>query len=303
MDSVFVTGVSGYVGSCLLPAIAMRAPRVVALARAPGRLPAGIRALPNVSFVTGDLRSGNTWTGRLKGCSAVVHLASITGKAPPDAYAQTIVDGTRRLVDAARDHGARTFVYCSTIAVGFPDQRRYFYAHAKSSAEELVRNSGLRHTIVRPTMVFGPSSPVLAGLARLAGAPIVPIFGSGAVSVQPVDVDDLVRGLVRLLERDQAESGTVEIGGPEKLTIEELLRRIRTHLGRAEPRTLHIPLGPVRTVLALLEPFALSVLPLTCGQLATFANDGTAESSAFMSALEAEMRPLDETLRRSLNGT
>jgi NADH dehydrogenase len=300
MPGVFVSGAGGYVGRALLPAAAGRLQRIVALSRSPDRLPDELRALPNVTWVAGDLLEPESWATTLAGCSHVVHLAATTGKATPDVYRRTNVEGTRVLLERAKDAGVQGFLHVSTIATTFRDQRRYFYAHSKVAAEELVRQSGLPHAIVRPTIVLGRDSPVLAGLVKLATAPIVPVFGKGDVRVQPVAVEDLSACLLELLAGERFGGEEIDIGGPDVVSIEELLLRIAGRLREGRVRTLHLPLGFVRSCLALVEPLLLPLLPLTCGQLATFANDGVAAHSDFIAARSTPMRGLDDVLGGAL---
>lgn len=302
MDRVFVTGASGYVGRAFLTALSASGTPVVALARAPDRLSPALRGLPGVTWVAGDLATPAGWRGALDGCDAVVHLAAMTGKARPAEYAAVNVEGTRGLVTAAADAGVRGIVHVSTIAVAFPDQRRYFYAHTKKQAEDVVAASGVPFVVVRPTIVLGPDAPVLAGLAKLAAAPFVPVFGPGTARVQPVDVRDLAAALVALLLQERFRGETLDVGGPDTVTIEELLLRIRRRLGRGEGRVVHVPMAPVRLVLSLLEPLLLPVLPLTCGQLATFANDGVAAPSTFEFERAEGTGSLDATLGEALAG-
>lgn len=296
MALIFVTGAAGYVGRRLVRALGARGSRVVALVRDPASLPADLRSLPGVEFVAGDLLEPASYEKALGGCSRVVHLAATTGKARPAVHERTNAEGTRTLLDAARRAGVGGFLHVSTIAVKFRDQRHYPYARSKVRAEEIVRASGVPFTIVRPTIVVGPDSPVVAGLGKLAGLPLVPVFGPGTARVQPISVDDVVLDLAEIVATDRFRGETIDLGGPEVVTIEELLRRIRSAAGKGRARVMHVPLGPVRAALALVEPLLLPVMPLTAGQLATFAEDGVAEPSDFAASRKRPLVGLDAAL-------
>ena len=75
------------------------------------------------------------------------------------------------------------------------------------------------------------------------------------------------------------------------------MRIRKTRFGK-DPRTLHVPLRPVRGLLGLLERVLLPLMPLTAGQMATFANDGTAASSEFLDARMAGMTGLAAMLEQ-----
>jgi hypothetical protein len=181
--------------------------------------------------------------------------------------------------------------------VKFRDQARYYYAQSKQHAETLVGRSGLRWTIVRPTMIFGNHSPALQGLARMAALPWVPVFGDGHAIVQPVFVDDLADCLVALCEEEKDFDGrTIEIGGPEMLSIEDLLLRIRRREGKEAASVLHLPAGPIAACLGWLEGFLRPLLPLTAGQLCSFTNNGTSAPDSWVALRQTRMKGVDEML-------
>lgn len=298
---VFVTGGSGYVGSALLRIAPRRESAPIrVLVRDPSRIPPDLREAPGIEIVVGDLLEPAPWAPYAADASHVIHLAAVTGKARPGRYHSVHVEGTANLLSALRCAPLEGFLQVSTIAVAFSDKTRYAYARTKQRAEALVAASGLPFTILRPTMVIGPGAPVLEGLDRMANAFIMPVFGRGDVRVQPIDVGDLTRAIWELVNRHAFEGRIIELGGPEVLSIEALLGRLRAIRSGRRPRTLHLPLRPIRFVLGLLEPLLLPVLPLTAGQLATFANPGTASKSALADAWMGEMRPLEESLRGAL---
>lgn len=268
--TVLVTGAAGFIGSRLAASLGSECRGLVR------RPPAG-----DVSWqvVVGDLLEPEEWTSSLAGIKTVVHLAALTGKASATEHQRVNTDGTSRLVEACREQGVQRLIFVSTIAVRFPDVRRYPYAEAKRQAEEIVRGSGLDYVIVRPTMVLGAGSPILEALRRLASLPLMPIFGDGQTLVQPVHVHDLVRTLERLLRDSSFDGSVVEVGGPQRLSIEDLLRRIRGRVnGKAGP-AVHLPMGLLLPLLVLGETVAYGVMPFTVGQLATFRFDGTAEDN------------------------
>jgi NADH dehydrogenase len=247
------------------------------------------------SAITGDLEQPGGWQTALAGADTVVHLAALTGKGSRAAHRRANLEATRSLVRAARDAGARRFLLVSSIAAGYSDRRHYHYAEAKGEAEAVVRESGLEALIVRPTMIFGPGSPVLENLRRLALLPIPVMFGPGT-RLQPIHVDDAAAALVAALELDQWPSHPIELGGPEVIETEELIARIRRAEGKPGRRPIHLPLGPLRAVLGVIEPVALSVLPFTAGQLAAFANPAVARPDVFLDRLPRPRHGLDEMI-------
>jgi nucleoside-diphosphate-sugar epimerase len=288
VSTIVVTGAAGFVGRRLVEFLHARGDRVVAIDRQPK--PDG-NSLP-VDWIAADLLRPDAYEHALRGASSVLHLAALTGKAPKDAYFTANVEGTRALLAASERAKVERFVLMSSIAVGFSDRRHYPYAESKILAEEAVQSSPLTTAIVRPTMIFGPGSPIQTSLAKLAKLPLIPVFGNGRTLVQPVDVVDVVKLLAGLARDLSGKSDPIEIGGPEVYSIEELIGRLRAGAARERPaRFLHLPLGFIRAVLAFLEKPLLSVLPLSAGQLATFANDGTAKNSPLVDRLVSDRTP------------
>jgi NADH dehydrogenase len=297
VQSVFVTGCSGFVGRRLLPRLtASGVKEIVCLSRS-GELPHGVAAGDaSLRCVRGNLTEPASYAPDLAKCECVVHLAAATGKATREEHFRTNLEGTRALLEAAKQAGVKKFLFVSSIAAKFPDKTNYWYAQAKAQAEELVRQSGLAHTILRPTMIFGPAAPVLEGMAKLALLPVTPMFGNGRTPVQPIHVDDVAGCISDILERDAFHGETIEIGGPEKLSIEKMLARIRESRGGGAMRAVHMPLGIVVPILRMLEPVAYKFLPFTLGQLATFRNDGTIRENPLWLENKNSLEPISTML-------
>jgi NADH dehydrogenase len=114
----------------------------------------------------------------------------------------------------------------------------------------------------------------------LACAPVLPVFGSGRALVQPVSIHDLVAALTEILDGDAFDNQTVEIGGPEVLSMEELLVKIRRVHGKGNGPVFHLPAKLLAAGIGVVESFLLPLLPFTAGQMASFTNDGVADRPA-----------------------
>lgn len=287
---LFLTGATGFVGRAVMRQLAdVARADVRCLVRSPGEAARG--PAPGCSAeVHGDLEDATTWRAHLPAGGTVLHMAALTGKASARRHRAVNGEATRRLVEEARSAGVARFVFMSSIVAGFPDRRAYPYAQAKAEAEEAVRAGGMDWVILRPTQVFGPGSPVLAGLTRLASTPVGILFGRGMVRMQPIDVEDVARAVVHVLNDERWNGRIVELGGPDVRSAIELLREIRLRTrGRAGP-WLPVPVDPVRWGLALVEPVLHGVLPLSAGQLAPFA-EGNDSAAVPVPELWADLPP------------
>ena len=289
-----VTGATGFIGRALVRTLQSKEHRLVLLQRTPATHPS--EADSRTRIVYGDVLDTSSYRAALDGVDTVVHLAATTGQAPRELYHRVNVEGTARLLEASTRAGVRNFLFVSSIAVRFRDAPHYHYAASKREAEELVRRSGLRYAIVRPTIVLGPGSPIGQRFLSLARLPVTPIFGSGSVRVQPIDVRDAAGLIGALIDRNRFEAETLEMGGPEILTLEELLRRLRALVRASPAHILHLPLVPIRAALGLAERISPLLTPITAGQLAAFANDSVAEPHPFVQDHAASFRTTDEML-------
>jgi len=293
MRPLLLTGGGGFVGRALTARLAAAgAPDVRLLARTEATLDA--KRLPiGWPVIHGDLAVIDRWADALTGVDTVVHLAALTGKASRAAHRAVNLEATERLLEAAKRAGVARFLFVSSIAAGYPDRSHYHYANAKAAAEAAVTAArGIETVVVRPTMIFGPGSPVLANLARLARLPLPVTFGRDR-AVQPIHVDDLVDFLVALLERERWGNRIIEAGGPDVVTMDRLQDRLREVAGLPSRPRVRIPIKPVRALLALLEPIALGALPFSAGQLTAFANDTRAVAPPSDLELPEPTRHLD----------
>lgn len=147
------------------------------------------------------------------------------------------VHNTGILFECARRAGVQKIVHISvTQATLAPDLPYY---RGKAQQEQLLIESGLPYSIVRPTLVFGPQDILVNNIAWLLRRfPVFPIFGNGQYRLQPIHVTDLAQIAV-----DSAEKGasrTLDALGPENYTFEELVALMASVI-RPGRRLVHMP--------------------------------------------------------------
>jgi len=190
----------------------------------------------DVEIRLADVRSAETLPPALEGVDELVIALAFPGlpvEQPKKGYTFEEVDaaGTERLVAAARQAGATKVVYISGAGAGHEAERHWF--RAKARAEDAVRSSSLGWTIIRPTWVFGPGDVSLNRFLGFARAlPFVPLTNFGGQRLAPVFVRDVAALAADSLERDTAREQTFEIGGPETMTMREILHRAMAVTGR-----------------------------------------------------------------------
>jgi NADH dehydrogenase len=196
--------------------------RVTAASRTPDadRLPAAVET--TVADVTEpDLETV------VEGHDAVANLVALPSHVQPRGRShETVhVEGTRHLVAASERTGVERFVQLSGLGVESGIETAYF--RAKRRAERVVRDSGLEWVIYRPSVVFGDGCAFLPFVERLALPLITPLPGGGRTRLQPIWVEDLAPMLADGLEDDRHVGRYYEIGGPERLTLAEIVTQVR----------------------------------------------------------------------------
>ena len=299
MTSVFITGATGFIGRSLLQKIdPERYSHIYCLSRNHSAL----KAFPstqynNCQFIDGNIFDYKAYATYLAASDTVIHLAAATGKATREEHFAINAEGTQFLIEQCRQTGVKNFLHISTIAVKFVDKSRYYYAQSKELAEQIVKNSGLHYTIVRPTIVIGQDATTWKTLLKLSKLPITPIFGDGTTKIQPIYIDDLVDCLLLILRDNMFSNETIELGGPEEITFEKFLKNIHCMYYGKEPPIIHIPLKQLINVLSFFENRFYSILPVTIGQLSSFKNDGTIEKNRIFRHQAPRMKNVHEMLR------
>jgi NADH dehydrogenase len=239
---VLVAGGSGFIGGATVERLVALGMDVTVMTAHPARSEGWIRSLGAVA-VEGDVLRPHTLHHAVEGADAVVQALTFPTfpvERPRRRYTFGEFDhrGTARLVAAARHAGVRRYVFVSGSGAAPHAERVWF--RAKWHGEEAVRASGLEHAIVRPSWVYGPRDVALNRLLWFARhAPVVPVVGDGRQVLQPVFVDEVAEVLVRAA-RPGGPEGTFEVGGPEVMTMDDVLRTAMEVMGRRRP-LLHVP--------------------------------------------------------------
>jgi NADH dehydrogenase len=248
---VALTGASGFVGRYVLRRLLASGCPVRALVRRPDRMIPGMTAvLANLEVLGGDLSDAAAVEALLRGAGAVIHLTGIIRERGRQTFERVHVEGTRRLLAAARQAGVRRWVHMS--ALGTRADARCRYHQTKWQAEEAVRAAAtgagaLRYTIFRPSIIHGPDGEFLRMVRAFwcrRWPPFVPYFGAGALGrggaghVQPVWVEDVAHCLVAALTAPAAVGKIYELGGPDVLTWPELYRVCQRHIPGARPKRI-----------------------------------------------------------------
>jgi NADH dehydrogenase len=172
---------------------------------------------------------------------------------------------TRNVVEAAKRNRIRRFVHMS--ALGARSDGVAAYQTSKWKGEEEVRGSGIPFCILRPSLIFGPDGGFVEQMkGAMRHAPFFrPVPGDGAPKFRPVSVDDVAACFVKALTLEAATNKTLDLGGPDELSLNEVLAEIARSQG-VRKRPIHIPM-PLMFLGAALVQTILPNPPVTVDQL------------------------------------
>ncbi len=223
---MLVTGATGFVGSHLTGELIGRGCRVRALSRS------GV-AMEGAEGVKGDVIDTESLRGVCSGVDTVVHLVAVIREEKPYTFESVNHRGTVNMLSAAVDSGVKRFIYVS--ALGAVNNPRYKYAYSKWLAEEAVRSSGLRWTIIKPSIIYGSGFGFFNRLVqsiKLSPPFLAPMPGRGDSLFQPVAVEDVVECIIRIIDGEGFICRSIDIGGPRHVSYSGMLDALMEILGR-----------------------------------------------------------------------
>jgi UDP-glucuronate 4-epimerase len=273
---ILVTGGAGFIGSHLTRRLLARGDRVTVLDDfndfySPARKRENVAPLlaqPEYRLVEGDIRD-EAKVDRLYAegrFDAVVHLAARAGVRPslqePILYEDVNCIGTLRLLEAARRHGPKIFIFGSSSSVYGINEKVPFseadevnqpispYATTKRAGELLCYNYhhlyGFRVACLRFFTVFGPGQRPEMAIHKFTDllwrGQSVPVFGDGGSRRDYTFVDDIVDGLAAALDLAPGFE-ILNLGGAETTSLRDLVLWIAEELA-VEPRIDYLPAQP-----------------------------------------------------------
>jgi uncharacterized protein YbjT (DUF2867 family) len=294
---VFLTGATGFVGGHMLRRLLAEGHSVRALVRSPDK--AEPLAVDGVELVPGDVVEGCGLDDGLKGCDAVIHLVGIIFENSKATFEQVHHLGTRNVVEAARRNGIRRFIQMSALGVRVNGVAPY--QTTKWKAEEAVRQSGIPFCIFRPSVIFGRGDGfVTQMLDVMRKVPFFrPVPGDGTPKYRPIFIDDLTECFARALANDSATNKSIDLGGLDELSLNEVLSQIALQTGIGKT-AVHVPL-PLMFAGAAIAQHLPGRPPVTVDQLRMLREGSTCDISSMIQILGVHPRGFREGLSTYLH--
>jgi uncharacterized protein YbjT (DUF2867 family) len=238
---VLVVGAYGFIGSAVVARLVADGHEVVGAGR---RIKAARERRPDLRWIKIDLaraRKPEQWSGHLAGIDAVVNCAGVLQDAPADSTHKVHVEGAGALFAACARAGVRRAILISAVGVGSNEDTRF--ARTKYAAEEALKGQDLDWVILRPSLVVGHS--VYGGMAlmrALAAIPFVLPLARESATFQPVQVNEVAAAVSFFLRPEAPTRRIVEIAGPQRLTLAQIVAHYRRWLGLPGATLVRLPL-------------------------------------------------------------
>ncbi len=267
---ILVTGATGFVGRALLSQLSSSRFDVTAATRDEVSVGPCIQ-----STLVGNIGPNTDWSIALKGVSIVIHLAARVHQMRdrhPDslaAYRAVNAEGTKQLALQAAMTGARQFIFLSSVKVygESSEAGRPFhldselrpvddYGRSKMEAEavlrEIERTHGMKVTIIRSPLVYGPG--VAANFGEMirwvsSGWPL-PLGALPKNARSFVALDNLVNLITTCIDNPKAAGQTFLVSDGQDLSTVDLIRRLASAMGRS-PSLFSVPLWALKWIARL----------------------------------------------------
>src|SRR6202051_3881750 len=283
---VTVFGGSGFLGRSVVRALCKRDYRIRVAVRRP-ELAGHLQPLGKVGqihAVQANLRYPASVEAAMRDSHVAINLVGILAESGAQTFDAVQGVGAGAVAKAAAAAGAR-MVHVS--AIGADENSLSRYARAKAAGEKAVLSAVPSATILRPSVVFGPEdqfSNRFAALARVS--PVLPLIGGGLAKLQAGYVGEAAAAVADAVDGKTKPGATYELGGPEVLTMREIIEIILAIIER-QRMLVSLPFGLAK-LQALFMQFAPGVFKLTPDQVALLRSDNVVSEAAKSAGLTLE---------------
>lgn len=240
---IVVTGGTGFIGRAVVERLLQASgdDQVVVTSRNPEARGAARRRVEVAQAFAGDALSlARAFTN----ADVVVHAIQFPNHPVEDpsrgrTYLEVDGEGTRVAARVAKAMGVRRFVYLSGAGAGQGRPQPWFVA--KDMAETAIRDSGMEFAILRPSWIYGPGDRSMNRFVSFCRyLPLVPVIGDGTTRVDPIHVEDVARCAAEAVRREDCKDKVFELGGPERLSMDEIIRTVQAVLRGSRPFPLEL---------------------------------------------------------------
>lgn len=235
---ILITGVTGFIGSALCGYLASEGHQITGVARN-GSSPVPQAVTRLVRLDMSRAASDEDWLPHLQDIDVVINCAGTLQDNGRENTTGVHVTGAEALFRACEQAGVRRVIHFSALGVG--TQQPSAFSETKHQGDEKLRQRDLNWVILQPSVVLGQrvfgAAALIRGLAALPVLPVMPDTGP----LQVVQLNDVIATVKRFLEPDAPSRVTIELAGPERLSMEAVIAAYRAWLGWRPARRVKLP--------------------------------------------------------------
>lgn len=281
---ILLTGATGFVGTALRRELKAQGHDVRAFVRVQSA--DKIDPREGIEVLPGDVLDTHACLRAVEGCDALVHLVGIRREYPRDgiSYEALHTEATYGIVDAAARSKVQRVVYMSALGARPDAPSRYH--RTKFESEEIVRQSGMRWTIFRPSVIFGPGDEFHPLVAELVHRQIVPVIDGAKSLLAPVSINNVVGPMARALVMPETQGKVFEVCGPERIAFIDIMYKVARHYG-VWPNTISMSSLLARPLVKFAQRF--QSFPLTYDELLMLLENNVCDPTEFVKTFDVKL--------------
>ncbi|MEF2147697.1 NAD-dependent epimerase/dehydratase family protein [Aquilutibacter rugosus] len=296
-QKIVITGAAGLVGQNLVVELKEQGyTNLVAIDKHKDNLAILQKLHPEITAIHADLAEPGDWSQAFEGAHCVAQLhAQITGKFR-DLFDRNNIVATEHVLNATKAANVPYLVHISSSVVNSVADDDY--TQTKKLQEALVVQSGIKHCVLRPTLMFGWFDPKHLGwLSRfMAKTPVFPIPGDGKFMRQPLYERDFCRCIVKCIETEP-NGDIYDIVGDTRVDYVDIIRTIK-RVKKLHTVIVHIPIGFFAFLLRTYSLFSKKP-PFTADQLKALSAGDDFSGVDTQAVFGVKQTPFEEAIRES----
>lgn len=295
MKKIVITGSAGLVGMNLLTRLNPDKYEVIAIDKNPHNIKLSQKVFPKVKSVCADVAKKGNWQKLFKDADCVVQLQAQISHVKKWPYIKNNITSVKRVLEACRKYKVKNLVHISSsVVISVADD---YYTRTKRAGEEIVKNSNIPHTILRPPLMYGCFDIKHLGFITkvLEKSPIFPVPGSGKYPRQPLFVLDLCDIIIKLIHK-KPKNKLYNVIGKEKIQYVDLFKIIAKikHIKRL---FIHIP-TPLFLFMLKIHSILTGKKPFISAQLAALQNSDIFPVTDWNKTFGVKYTPFKEGIKK-----
>lgn len=189
----------------------------------------------HVKIVYGDIIDKDSLDSSMKNIDIVIHLA-VSHNTGNEAIN---IEGTKNIIESCKKNKVKRIIYLSSMAV--KRKKLDKYGMAKLEIENMIKESKLNYTILRPSVIYGQNNLSLIGKS-LTFPLIIPIIGNGKYKINPVYIENVIKVLLLCIKNKKTLEKTYDLAGGEEISYNEIIDICKKHFNIKKIK-IHIPIS------------------------------------------------------------